>query len=88
MNSDPVVMDRTEAEFEARGFELWALERRDDGEFIGFTGLHQVHVQAPFTPTVEVGSRMRGAGGTSSIESRATSGNLTRVLTDRSNKDL
>jgi len=48
MNSDPVVMDRTEAEFEARGFELWALERRDDGEFIGFTGLHQVHVQAPF----------------------------------------
>jgi RimJ/RimL family protein N-acetyltransferase len=48
--SDQMV-DRMEAEFGARGFELWALERRDDGEFIGFTGLHHVHFQAPFTPT-------------------------------------
>lgn len=75
MNSDPAVMehfpscaspaesddmvDRIEAEFGERGFGLWALERRDHGEFIGFMGLHQVPFQAPFTPAVEVGWRMR-----------------------------
>lgn len=36
--SDALV-DRIEARFEERGFGLWAVERRDDGAFLGFTGL-------------------------------------------------
>jgi len=36
--SDALV-DRFEARFEERGFGLWAVERRDDGVFLGFTGL-------------------------------------------------
>jgi ribosomal-protein-alanine N-acetyltransferase len=74
LNADPRVMahfpatldraasdafiDRIEAGFEAEGFGLWALERLDTGEFIGFTGLSVARFQAPFTPAVEVGWRL------------------------------
>ena len=37
---------------------LWALERRDTGEFIGFTGLARPRFNAHFTPAVEVGWRL------------------------------
>ena len=56
MNADPEVMrhfpapldraasdalvDRIEAHLDRHGFGLWALERRDSGDFIGFTGLN------------------------------------------------
>jgi ribosomal-protein-alanine N-acetyltransferase len=55
MNADPEVMryflqpltgpdsdamvGRIEARFEEHGFGLWAVERREDGAFLGFTGL-------------------------------------------------
>jgi RimJ/RimL family protein N-acetyltransferase len=55
--SDTLV-DRIEAGFEANGFGLWALERIDTGEFIGFTGLDVARFEAPFTPAVEVGWRL------------------------------
>ena len=74
MNADPVVMehfpapltasesdalvDRIEAGFDARPFGLWALERRADGAFLGFTGLSDVGFDAHFTPAVEVGWRL------------------------------
>ena len=74
MNADPQVMehflapldraasdalvDRIEAGFESDGFGLWALERIDTGEFIGFTGLSIVRFEAHFTPAVEVGWRL------------------------------
>lgn len=74
MNADPQVMahfpaildrgasdafvDRIEAGFQADGFGLWALERLDTGEFIGFTGLSVARFQARFTPAVEVGWRL------------------------------
>lgn len=51
-------VDRIEAGFEADGFGLWALERLDTGEFIGFTGLSVARFQAHFTPAVEVGWRL------------------------------
>jgi RimJ/RimL family protein N-acetyltransferase len=73
LNSDPTVMrhfvkpltrdesdslvDRIEAGFEENGFGLWAIERRDDGLFLGFTGLAVHAFVAPFTPCVEVGWR-------------------------------
>jgi RimJ/RimL family protein N-acetyltransferase len=55
------LVDRIEVEFGARGFGLWALERVDSGEFIGFTGLHLAEFAAPFTPAVEVGWRLAPA---------------------------
>jgi RimJ/RimL family protein N-acetyltransferase len=74
LNADPQVMahfpatldraasdafvDRIEAGFEANGFGLWALERIDTGEFIGFTGLNVARFEAHFTPAVEVGWRL------------------------------
>ena len=73
MNADPVVMehfpaplsraesdalvDAMEAGFAAHAFGLWALERRTDGAFLGFTGLAVPSFEAPFTPAVEVGWR-------------------------------
>lgn len=41
----------------ATGFGLWAVERVDDGAFLGFTGLARPRFDAPFMPAVEVGWR-------------------------------
>jgi RimJ/RimL family protein N-acetyltransferase len=73
LNADPEVMryfarpltreesdafvDRIEARFEDRGYGLWAVERRGDGVFLGFTGLGYHTFEAHFTPCVEVGWR-------------------------------
>ena len=75
MNADPLVMryfprpldraesdaivERTEASFAERGYGLWAVERRADAAFLGFTGLSLQVFEAPFTPCVEVGWRLR-----------------------------
>lgn len=40
------------------GFTFWALQRREDGAFIGFTGLARVGFAAPFVPAVEIGWRL------------------------------
>ncbi|ONI71558.1 GNAT family N-acetyltransferase [Kribbella sp. ALI-6-A] len=74
MNSDPAVMehfpammtreesdafvDRIGAQLAEWGFGLWALEVRDTGRFIGFTGLSRPSFEAHFTPAVEVGWRL------------------------------
>ena len=74
MNADPVVMryfphpltreqadamvDRVNATLEAQGWGLWALERVDTGELIGFTGLAVPGHDLPFRPCVEVGWRV------------------------------
>lgn len=74
MNADPAVMehfprplsrresdrlvDTIAAGFERNGFGLWALELRDGGRFIGFTGLSVPGFEAPFTPAVEIGWRL------------------------------
>jgi ribosomal-protein-alanine N-acetyltransferase len=55
--SDALV-DRIEQHFERHGFGLWALERRDSGDFLGFTGLAVPPFGAHFTPAVEVGWRL------------------------------
>lgn len=51
-------VDRIEAGFDRLGFGLWALERRDDGAFLGFTGLAVVRPDLPFAPATEVGWRL------------------------------
>lgn len=79
LNADPRVMehypatltqersdafvDRVDAVWADRGFGLWALERRDTGSFIGYTGLWPVPASLPIepgegSPLVEVGWRL------------------------------
>jgi RimJ/RimL family protein N-acetyltransferase len=41
-----------------RGFGLWALEVRETGQFIGFTGFAVPKFEAHFTPAIEVGWRL------------------------------
>ncbi len=56
------LMARVRAHFAEHGFGLWALERKDNGAFIGFTGLGRVGFEAPFCradgPTIEIGWRL------------------------------
>jgi RimJ/RimL family protein N-acetyltransferase len=77
LNADPEVMqymprclERPESDTLAgryrerigeRGWDLWALERRDDGSFIGAVGLAVVTFPAPFTPCVELAWRLARA---------------------------
>lgn len=58
--SDAFVSDRAEQTF-AEGTGLWALERLDTAEFIGFAGCLWQRYAAPFTPAVEVGWRLARA---------------------------
>jgi RimJ/RimL family protein N-acetyltransferase len=75
MNADPHVMrffpallSREESEtsyrklaelIDMQGFGLWAAEIQASGDFIGFIGLHCPTFEAPFTPCVEIGWRLR-----------------------------
>jgi RimJ/RimL family protein N-acetyltransferase len=73
MEHFPALLSRTEAdefvdervaEFEERGWGLWALEVAESGAFIGYTGLAVPSFEAHFMPAVEIGWRMaRGAWG-------------------------
>ena len=74
MNGDPRVMEffpallvqaesnamveRIEAHFRAYGFGLYAVELRQQHEFIGFAGLSVPAFQAPCTPCFEIGWRL------------------------------
>lgn len=73
MNADPAVREhlgepltreqsdasvaRYEAAFERRGYGWWAVEVRETGEFVGFTGLDDVDEETPFDG-VEIGWRL------------------------------
>lgn len=77
MNADPEVMvhfpsvvsqadsaahlQRMQAHWASHGFGLFALMRKTDGAFLGFTGLTHPSYETPFTPCVEVGWRLRRA---------------------------
>lgn len=77
LNADPEVMEYFPAllspaesdaaaqsnrrQIEEHGWGLWAVERLDTAEFIGFTGLWQVPETYPFAPAVEVGWRLARA---------------------------
>jgi RimJ/RimL family protein N-acetyltransferase len=52
------LIDRAEANFEALGYGLWALELKDSGEFIGFTGLGPMPDDVPGAGGVEIGWRL------------------------------
>jgi RimJ/RimL family protein N-acetyltransferase len=74
MNADPRVMEfypatltrdqsdrmveRIQSEIGERGFGYWALELRESGAFVGYTGIRWVEWVMHFTPAVEVGWRV------------------------------
>lgn len=74
LNADPEVMrhfpamlTRVEADamaarnrdhIDQHGFGLWAVERREDGAFLGFTGLMTLRESNPLAPGVEAGWRL------------------------------
>ncbi len=51
-------VDRIESLFETQGYGLWALEVRETGQFIGFTGLNPMPDGVPGAGGVEVGWRL------------------------------
>lgn len=53
-----VLASRIEAHFDEHGFGLFALERRSDGQFLGFCGLNRPAFETAFTPCVEIGWRL------------------------------
>ena len=55
------MIDRLDAHFDEHGFGLWAVERIQEGDFIGFVGLHRLTYDAHFTPAVEIGWRLARA---------------------------
>lgn len=74
MNADPEVMryfptvrdeassnalvDLLEARLETQGYGLWVLERRVEGDFIGFTGLNPLPAGTPGGDGIEIGWRL------------------------------
>ncbi|MGC5701861.1 GNAT family N-acetyltransferase [Pseudomonas sp. NFXW11] len=52
------LIGRVRGHFAEHGFGAWALERKDNGAFIGFTGLGVVGFEAAFTPAVEIAWRL------------------------------
>ncbi|MEN2397965.1 GNAT family N-acetyltransferase [Pseudomonas halotolerans] len=52
------LIGRVRGHFAEHGFGLWALQRKDTGAFIGFTGLGVVGFDAHFTPAIEIGWRL------------------------------
>ncbi|HCJ29915.1 MAG TPA: GNAT family N-acetyltransferase [Pseudomonas sp.] len=51
-------MARCRIHFTRHGVGFWALERKDDGRFIGMAGLAWTRLQLPFCPAVEIGWRL------------------------------
>ncbi len=92
MNADPAVMEHfpaplTPADSEAmlhanqalitdKGWGLWAVERRGDGAFLGFTGLMQLRPSNPLAPGVEIGWRFARHAWGSGYASEAARGAL------------
>lgn len=74
MNKDPKVMEfflqpltkeetlafyhRIQHELRTSGYGLFAVERKEDQAFIGYTGLHSFSFQADFAPGIEIGWRL------------------------------
>ena len=52
---------RLQQHFADHGFTFWSLWHREDGRFVGMTGLAHVAFEARFTPAVEIGWRLSPA---------------------------
>ncbi|WP_144941867.1 GNAT family N-acetyltransferase [Paenibacillus sp. 32O-W] len=47
------------SEFQECGFGLYAVEVKENKEFIGFIGFHRATFEADFTPCIEIGWRLK-----------------------------
>ncbi|MBY0121652.1 GNAT family N-acetyltransferase [Bacillus sp. S/N-304-OC-R1] len=47
------------SEFKECGFGLYAVELKENKEFIGFIGFHRATFEAEFTPCIEIGWRLK-----------------------------
>lgn len=50
---------RIKDEFDTYGYGLYAVERKDNHQFIGFTGFHRFTFDADFAPGVEISWRLK-----------------------------
>lgn len=57
-DASDAMVDRIDASFGAARYGLYVVERRAEGDFIGFVGLAAGTFEAPFTPAVEIGCRL------------------------------
>ena len=54
--------ERRRGQIAAHGFGKWAIERRADGDFLGFVGVSEAYPTLPVAPSPEIGWRLvRGA---------------------------
>jgi RimJ/RimL family protein N-acetyltransferase len=74
INADPIVMEffptiqsrtqtiefieRMQNQLAEKGFCYFAVDKMEDGEFIGFIGLSEQIYEAPFTPCIDIGWRL------------------------------
>ncbi|MCB1533033.1 MAG: GNAT family N-acetyltransferase [Alphaproteobacteria bacterium] len=74
INADPLIMEymprvlppedsdklvrRFQAHLKKHGYGMFAVERKEDGAFMGTVGLNNVEFKAPFTPAVEIAWRL------------------------------
>ena len=75
-------VDWAGAALEQRGWGLWAVEERETGRFLGFTGLNEPGFEAHFTPAVEIGWRLRRDAWGSGFATEAARGVLTVAFDD------
>lgn len=54
-------LERNRQALEARGWGLWAIERREDEAFLGLAGLMDVAEEIPLAPAVEASWRLSSA---------------------------
>lgn len=54
-------VEKLAREIDQKGFGFFALELKESGEFVGFTGLHIPDWEAPFSPCIEIGWGLRKA---------------------------
>lgn len=74
INADPLIMEymprslppedsdklvrRFKKHIKTHGYGMYAVERKEDGAFMGTVGLNNVEFKAPFTPAVEIAWRL------------------------------
>ncbi|QFZ81826.1 GNAT family N-acetyltransferase [Variovorax paradoxus] len=68
--------NRARALVAQNGWGFWAVERKDTGEFIGFTGLNVPMATLPFSPCVEIGWRLARASWGQGFATEAARGAL------------
>ena len=68
--------NRARALIAQKGWGFWAVERKDTGEFIGFTGLNVPMATLPFSPCVEIGWRLSRASWGQGFATEAARGAL------------